>query len=837
MEQYINIIDKSLPEDSPISAELLVKELFGFRYLVDELIYYPECLIEQLFIGAKGLDLVYYPVDILELRKLISSGITNIEPKKIYFSLEFAKKHFLDNPILVGFKLPSLQVGSLFLPIVPEDGDCNVELGRVYIKEEFLNSEIYNTVLKILRDENISIQVDNLLDIPVLKLQTSRNFNMKKYSMKDIQLTDLERKIFKFLLDAKNSNPALVGIKLRVAGGWVRDKILGIPSDDIDISVDNMTGQQFLDMTGLSGAHIIEKNPEKSKQLETAKIDLFGQEIDFVNLRTEIYDPGSRIPVMTVTDDPREDAKRRDLTINALFYNMETKQIEDYVGGLRDLETMELKTPQDPVKTFIDDPLRMLRVLRFYSRYPSSSIDDGIIQAMRNPNVQKAYDSLAPERASKELRKMFAGEKPVAAAQILLETGLYKKVFKLPENWHPIDMDQQSPYHDFRLMQHTISVMKNYADVANNMGVSKDEKGLMLLSAMLHDFGKMDPNIRQMKKDKEGNPVTFDRKGQPVEQMRYMGHDRASADFAEKIMTEMGFSPNEKKFVTTIVRHHMTPHNMSRKVMGKFLNQTDDLYDKIVGHAMADALSKSLSEDEELEIRQKYKDQLEQIKQYKEELGDNLKTPLLNGNKVKEMVNQFAPELVANPSAKINAKGYGSKPVHFMTYLMDRMKEQQWRQQISTTEQAEKWLQKEIRQFVGKWKQQQQTPPPPRQQRQQQQPVQPVQPVQPLIDLKRQADASSGQGVDDYGSDEGETPVDRTKGVTYFQREAPITQYTAGQKVRLDVTGLNFTPIEGRIISSNGRSIIVEWISGKYKGNRKAYDLMDTVGLSKLNVI
>ena len=821
MEQYINIINKSISKDAPISAELLVKEISGLRYLSDEFIYYPEYIAEQLFTGALGSDLVYYPIDILELRKLIGCGISNIEPKKVYFSLEFAKAHFLDHPMLVGFKLPTHQSGSLFVPLKSKDRDCDAEIGRIYVREEFLDSERYHTILKILKDEGVSIQVDNISDIPVLKLQTNRKFNMKKYAMRDIQLTENERKIFKFLLDAKNNNPALAGISLRVAGGWVRDKILGIPSDDIDISVDSMTGQQFLNMTGLSGAHIIEKNPDKSKQLETAKIDLFGQEIDFVNLRTEIYQPGSRIPVMTVTDDPREDAKRRDLTINALFYNIETKQVEDYVNGLKDLETMELKTPQDSVRTFIDDPLRMLRVLRFYSRYPSSKIDDSIIQAMQNPNVQKAYDSLAPERASKELRKMFAGEKPVEAAKILLETGLYRKVFKLPENWHPIDIDQQSPYHDFRLMQHTIGVMENYAEVADSMGVSKDEKGLMLLSSMLHDFGKMDPNIRQMKKDKEGRPVTFDRNGAPVEQMRYMGHDKASADFAEKIMTEMGFYPNEKKFVTTIVRNHMTPHNMSKKVMGKFLNQTDDLYDKIVGHAMADALSKSLSEEEEVDIRQTYTNQIEQMKRYKEELGDRLKTPLLDGNKIKEMINQFAPELVKNPSAKITAKGYGSKPVHFMTWLTDRMKEQQWRQKISTIEQAEHWLQKEIRQFVGMWKQQQ-VP-------QVQQPLSPV-------DLNKQADASSGQSVDDYGSVEGDTPIDRTKGITYFQREIP-TPYTVGKKVRLDITGLNFTPIEGRIISSNGNSIIVEWISGRYRGKRKAYDLMDTVGLSKLNVI
>lgn len=139
----------------------------------------------------------------------------------------------------------------------------------------------------------------------------------------------------------------------------------------------------FLDKEGVAckGYHLISQNAEKSKHLETATLSILGQQIDFVNLRSETYQEDSRVPQIEF-GTPQSDAFRRDITINSLFYNINEQKVEDFTGmGLLDLQSKVLRTPLEPLKTFTDDPLRILRVLRFKSRY-GFSIDQSIIDVL-----------------------------------------------------------------------------------------------------------------------------------------------------------------------------------------------------------------------------------------------------------------------------------------------------------------------------------------------------------------------------------------------------------------------------------------------------------------------
>lgn len=216
--------------------------------------------------------------------------------------------------------------------------------------------------------------------------------------------TETEEKIFKLLMEVVEAkSPSTV---LRLAGGIIRDRLLGIESSDIDIAVDDMTGEGFCK---LIVAHldpnnkftIIKANPDQSKHLETAMIQLFGINMDFVNLRKESY-ADSRIPVMEF-GTPQEDAQRRDLTINALFYNINSGEIEDFVGGLMDLDLKIARTPIDPIQTFIDDPLRILRVIRFAAKY-DLMVEPDIIYACHDENVREALRTkVTPERKWREI--------------------------------------------------------------------------------------------------------------------------------------------------------------------------------------------------------------------------------------------------------------------------------------------------------------------------------------------------------------------------------------------------------------------------------------------------
>ncbi|KAL9104138.1 MAG: hypothetical protein Q9163_000885 [Psora crenata] len=266
-----------------------------------------------------------------------------------------------------------------------------------------------------------------------------------------ITLTDKEATLRQLLLDTADHIGAIEGYKkptLRFTGGWVRDKLLGTTSHDIDIGIDSMTGfhfgtlmKQFLTQTDaqskyqqnvLGGLAKIEANPEKSKHLETVTTKILGFEIDLVNLRKETYSEDSRNPVVEF-GSPEEDALRRDATVNALFYNLSTSEVEDLTGrGLRDMKLKVIKTPLAPFQTFTDDPLRVLRHIRFASRL-GYCIDPEDKSAMSDHRIKNALKAkISRERVGVEVNKTLKGPDPHMALSLIDSLNLYNAIFTDP---------------------------------------------------------------------------------------------------------------------------------------------------------------------------------------------------------------------------------------------------------------------------------------------------------------------------------------------------------------------------------------------------------------------
>ncbi|KDO20956.1 hypothetical protein SPRG_14048 [Saprolegnia parasitica CBS 223.65] len=250
-----------------------------------------------------------------------------------------------------------------------------------------------------------------------------------------LSLTAAETKLFQVLQFIKDTSAPEV--TLRVAGGWVRDKLLGLPSDDIDIALDVGTGEAFAqhilafqNASGVApkGFYIVKKNTDASKHLACATVKLLGHDLDFVHLRSETYaDPTSRIPILSDTPaTPTEDALRRDITINALFFNLSTMTIEDCTGqGLADLAAKRVRTPLPPLETFLDDPLRVLRAIRFACHY-NFTLDDALLDAAKDKRVQDALaHKVSRERIGIEVRKMLAGSDPARAMRVLTDLHLW----------------------------------------------------------------------------------------------------------------------------------------------------------------------------------------------------------------------------------------------------------------------------------------------------------------------------------------------------------------------------------------------------------------------------
>ena len=268
-----------------------------------------------------------------------------------------------------------------------------------------------------------------------------------------ITLTSLEEELFALLqasINAKHRRTVA-----RVAGGWVRDKLLGKQSHDIDIALDDQNGEEFAASVNeylLSLGQetrtiaIIQANPDQSKHLQTATLRVLGLDIDCVNLRSETYADDSRIPEIRC-GTPYEDATRRDFTINSLFYNIATREIEDLTGnGVIDLRIGLIRTPLPPLITFKDDPLRILRAIRFASRY-SFQLDNAIEIAARDPNIKELLlHKVSRDRILKEVEGMMthSTSRPALSLILMSRLNIFDAVFLLPTNGTIIDDDNDN---------------------------------------------------------------------------------------------------------------------------------------------------------------------------------------------------------------------------------------------------------------------------------------------------------------------------------------------------------------------------------------------------------
>lgn len=271
-----------------------------------------------------------------------------------------------------------------------------------------------------------------------------------------LMLTELEQELFSKLQRVVAEKK--LDTTLRVAGGWVRDKLIGgpMPEVDIDIAVDTMLGASFAELfnewleleTGepQHSIGVIQRNPEQSKHLETARMKVMGLWVDLVNLRTETYTHDSRIPNIEL-GSPQEDAMRRDLTINALFYNINTGVVEDWTGqGVNDIQRRIVRTPLPPRTTLLDDPLRALRAVRFAARL-RFSMDEELITACQDADVHAAFSSkISRERVFSEVDAIIRAPSAVRGVGLLSELGLFPLVFRTDNVSHKVsDGAPESP--------------------------------------------------------------------------------------------------------------------------------------------------------------------------------------------------------------------------------------------------------------------------------------------------------------------------------------------------------------------------------------------------------
>jgi CRISPR-associated endonuclease Cas3-HD len=634
----------------------------------------PEKMLEELASLEPSKQMVF-PCDIIDFRYfLINDKISSSNPIPL-FSQVFAEKYLKDNSLFLvldtdKIEPSSYKKGGLYLIFCDELSISDL-VTRIIINEPAANNS-FDVVKDLIEEFGLGVECLVSNSIPGLSNPGGTIANTQENTHKtaqrivgkktDIPLSQKEKDIFEFLRRVKKDRG--LNVQMRVAGGWVRDKLLGKESDDIDIAVD-MPGYDFAQIVADEAyknniTHdpkaykvSLEKSAdpnerEPSDDLMVGSVNLFGQKIEFVPMRTEHYpDPNSRQPQITTTNDPQEDVKRRDLTINSIYYNIDTGQIDDFVGGVKDLGLkdgkMILRTPDETKKTYMEDPLRLLRALRFHSRYPNSVVDPEIVESMSDPSIQEAYaKKVATERAGPEIVKMMMGENPVSSVKILFDSGLYKNVFKVPSmedlNEEGIHMDQQTPYHKYNLKDHTLEVVNNLNNLMKGNGESDYMRGLMNVAALFHDFGKMKSGVQKPHPKNEG-------------QMQYIGHELASSKMANEILKSIGVGKDDRDIVNQVISLHMRPHGADKwgpKGKGNFLRKSrmhgkdeehKDLWKYILHFNKADEMSSQPDNFDE----KKYQNKFDSIRNFVESPAGSFRGTVLNGNDIIVLFPQLKP--------------------------------------------------------------------------------------------------------------------------------------------------------------------------------------------------
>ena len=251
--------------------------------------------------------------------------------------------------------------------------------------------------------------------------------NSNNILKKNFELNSTEIECFTIILNIlKKYN---LNTTCRIAGGWVRDKLLGKESDDIDIALNDMKGSKLASLIneelypGKDKVGIIQQNAKKGKHLETATIKICKVWIDFVNLRCENDNE---------IGTPLSDAELRDLSINSLFYNINEKKVEDFTNkGIKDLENGIIETPIKAEITFKHDPLRILRMLRFAIKYKFKIGDDinNCIEKNKEEYLEQFYNNISAERIEKELYKILNMENSAYAIAYLYSYNLLDIIF------------------------------------------------------------------------------------------------------------------------------------------------------------------------------------------------------------------------------------------------------------------------------------------------------------------------------------------------------------------------------------------------------------------------
>ncbi len=340
-----------------------------------------------------------------------------------------------------------------------------------------------------------------------------------------MEFSFLNQHIYQIISNCANQ----IGVDAYLIGGFVRDIFLKRNSKDIDIvavgrGID--LANKVKDELG-DEAHIA-----VFKNFGTAQIKFQDLEIEFVGARKESYNRDSRKPVVE-DGSLKDDQLRRDFTINALAIGISENnfgKLLDPFNGLEDLKHQIIRTPLDPDITYSDDPLRMMRAIRFAAQLSFTIEEKSLLAIQTN---KERIGIVSKERIADELNKIILSPKPSYGFKLLFDTGLLHLIFPEMVKLQGVDTVKGLSHKDN--FYHTLEVLDNVALKSDNLWLR--------WAAVLHDIAKP-----ATKRFEEGKGFTFH------------GHEDKGARMVPKIFTALKLPLNEKmKYVQKLVQLHLRP--------------------------------------------------------------------------------------------------------------------------------------------------------------------------------------------------------------------------------------------------------------------------------------
>ncbi len=424
----------------------------------------------------------------------------------------------------------------------------------------------------------------------------------------DIVCSIEELKLFQTISDAA----AELNVKCYLIGGFVRDKLLDRPTKDVDIVC---TGD------GIALAHAVSARIPGTpavhffKNFGTAQFCVEGLDVEFVGARKESYSSDSRKPEVapgTIQDDQL----RRDFTINALAISLNKDdygKLNDPFGGMEDLESKIIRTPREPDTTFSDDPLRMMRCIRFATQL-GFNIQPDIFEAIRRNKDRLKI--ISQERTTDELNKIMATPKPSVGLDLLYKSGLLDKFFPQMTALAGVEIIEGKGHKDN--FYHTLQVIDNTAAKSDNLWLR--------WAALLHDIGKP-----ATKRFEENHGWTFH------------GHEAVGERMTPKIFRQLKLPQNDKmKYVAKLVALHLRPISLTKEditdsAMRRLLFDAGDDLEDLMILCESDITSKN-----RMKVR-RYLENFELVKQRLKEVEQNDKIrnwqPPISGDEIMHVFN------------------------------------------------------------------------------------------------------------------------------------------------------------------------------------------------------